>query len=89
MARADSVRTLIFSESGTLGRFKRDSTLLRNVAEVRDEVSIVRGLLANSRGTAGRVLGDSAIFRQLAQTEVALGDLMADIKRRPLRYIAF
>jgi phospholipid/cholesterol/gamma-HCH transport system substrate-binding protein len=89
MARADSVRALVSSPSGALGRFRRDSTLLRNVAEVRDEVSIVRGLLANASGTAGRVLGDSAIVRQLAQTEAALSDIISDIRRRPLRYIAF
>jgi ABC-type transporter Mla subunit MlaD len=88
-AQADSIRALVASESTALGRFRRDSTLLRTVSEVRNELSITRALLAEPRGTAGRTGADSAIVRQLARLEAELGALIRDAKRRPLRYIAF
>lgn len=89
MARVDSIRMVVGDSGTSLGRFQRDSTLLRSVAEVRNEVSIVRALLDESRGTAGRAVNDKAIAQELAQLESELAALMADIQRRPLRYIAF
>lgn len=89
MARADSIRQLLASPTGTVGRFQRDSTLLRRVGEVRAELSIARALLAEPRGTAGRVLADSAIVLQMTRVERELGLLMKDIKTNPLRYLAF
>ena len=88
-ARADSIRRILGDTATSLGRFRRDSTLLGTVADIRNEVSIVRALLDSSRGTAGRAVNDKAIVRELAEVESELGALMADIKRRPLRYIAF
>ena len=88
-ARADSIRALLSDTATSLGRFRRDSTLLRTVEDVRNEVSVVRALLEESRGTAGRAVNDAAIVEQLAQLESELAVLMADIKRRPLRYISF
>lgn len=89
LARVDSIRMVVADSGTSIGRFRRDSTLLRSVTEVRDEVSIVRALLDDSRGTAGRGLNDKAIAQELAQLELELAALMADIQRRPLRYIAF
>jgi phospholipid/cholesterol/gamma-HCH transport system substrate-binding protein len=88
-ARADSIRVLLASRSTSLGRMRRDSTLLREIASVRNEASIVRAMLAEPRGTAGRAVADSAIINQLAALERDLGALMRDFKRDPLRYIAF
>lgn len=89
MAGADSVRALLASPEGALGRFRRDSTLLRTVADIRYEVSVARRLITEARGSAGRAVADEAITRELAQLEAELGELMADIKRQPLRYISF
>lgn len=89
MARTDSIRRILNDSTTSLGRFRRDSTLLRTVTDVRNEVSIVRALLDESRGTAGRAINDKAIAQELAKLEAELGALMADIQRRPLRYIAF
>ncbi|MFL5618828.1 MAG: MlaD family protein [Gemmatimonadaceae bacterium] len=89
MARADSVRTLIGSASGSLGRFKRDSTLIVQVADIRDELAIVRAALADSRGTAGRVLHDSAAFSALGEAHREMTLLLADLKKHPLRYNPF
>ncbi len=88
-ARTDSLRLILTDSATSLGRFRRDSTLLRTVTDVRNEVSIVRALLDDSRGTAGRAMNDKAIVRELVEIESELGALMADIQRRPLRYIAF
>jgi phospholipid/cholesterol/gamma-HCH transport system substrate-binding protein len=89
MARADSIRALMASNQTTLGRFRRDSSLMQTVADVRNEVSVMRALLDQPRGTAGRVLHDEAAQRQLASMEKDLGALMTDLKKRPLRYVAF
>ena len=88
-ANLDTLRTLLGAESPALGPFRRDSTLLRSVEGLRDEVSIVRALLDEPRGTAGRALHDDAIQRELRGAEAELTALVADIKARPLRYVAF
>ena len=88
-ARADSIRTLLASDRITLGRFRRDTTLLREIAAVRDELSIVGALLSEPRGSAGRLTRDRAIAQELAGVERELAALAEDIKRDPLRYLAF
>jgi phospholipid/cholesterol/gamma-HCH transport system substrate-binding protein len=89
LARVDSLRALVTSNESAVGRFRRDSTLIRTVGSVRDEVSVVRALLDESRGTAGRVLNDSILQRQLTSAERELGLLMTDLRKHPLRYVAF
>jgi phospholipid/cholesterol/gamma-HCH transport system substrate-binding protein len=89
MARADSVRTLLASPNTSLGRFRRDSTLLAEVADIRNELSIVRAQLDEPRGTAGRVLRDSAVTNALGGAEREMTLLIADIKKHPLRYVSF
>ena len=89
IAAADSIRVLLDSPNTSFGRFSRDSTLMRTVGGVRNEVSILRARLASAEGTAGRVLYDKAVFQQLARLERDLGALMDDLKRNPLRYVAF
>jgi phospholipid/cholesterol/gamma-HCH transport system substrate-binding protein len=91
LAGADSVRLLVTAPDArtTLGRFRRDSTLWRTVDSVRVELDVVRLLLAEPRGTAGRVLNDSALVQQVARTSRELDALAQDVKRNPLRYVAF
>ena len=89
IARADSIRVLLSSRATSLGRLRRDSTLLREITSVRDEASIVRAMLAEPRGTAGRAVADSAIIDELAALERDLGTLVRDFKRDPLRFIGF
>jgi len=89
-ARADTLRQLLGSDRTSLGRFRRDSTLLRAVGDVRDELSITRALLASQGGTTLARFGqDSILAVQLAEMERQITELFADIKRRPFRYIAF
>jgi phospholipid/cholesterol/gamma-HCH transport system substrate-binding protein len=89
MARADSIRALLASNTLTYGRLRRDSTLIREITSVRNEVSIVKTMLAEPHGTVGRVRADSAIVRQLGLLEREFTTLKRDITRDPLRYIGF
>jgi phospholipid/cholesterol/gamma-HCH transport system substrate-binding protein len=89
LARADSVQQLLASPDIALGRFRRDTTLKTVVADIRSELSIVRALLNEARGTAGRMTKDSAIVESLVEAEREMGAIMADIRRRPFRYLNF
>ncbi|CAN5883007.1 MlaD family protein [soil metagenome] len=89
LARADSVRTLLASPNTSLGRFRKDSTLLAEVADIRDQLAVVQAELDQSRGTAGRVLHDSAITNALGEAQRQMTLLFADIKKHPLRYLVF
>ena len=89
MARADSVRTLVGSPGSSLGRFRKDSTLIAEVRDIREELDEVRASLAESRGTAGRILHDSAAFSALGEVHREMTLLIADLKKHPLRYSPF
>jgi len=89
MARVDSVRAVVASSTTTLGRVRRDSTLLREVADIRNELDILRAQMASPTGTLGRVHADSALFDAIAGAQREMTLIMADIRRRPLRYIHF
>ena len=88
-AQADSVRTLLSSNRSSFGRFRRDSTLLQTVADLRDELSITAALLSSPDGTLARLGQDSIIGVQTAEMSKQISELFADIKRRPFRYIGF
>jgi hypothetical protein len=89
MAQADSIRALVSSDRHSLGRFRRDSTLLRDVDAVRAELGRVQALASNPDGTIGRLRTDSALTQAVHGDLAALDSLFADIKKHPLRYIAF
>ncbi len=89
MAQADSIRQLLASDSHSLGRFRKDSTLMRDVADIRTELDQVRSLLGRQDGTIGRLRTDSALVGAVHRDFAALDSLFADLKKHPLRYIAF
>jgi ABC-type transporter Mla subunit MlaD len=89
LARVDSVRALLASSNGSLGRFSRDSTLLPEIADIQTELARVRTSLTESSGTAGRVLHDSAAFSALGDVQHEMSLLVADMKKHPLRYNPF
>jgi len=89
LARADSVRALLASSSGSLGRFRKDSTLMTEVTDIQTELGRVRASLDESQGTAGRVLHDSAVFSALGDVQREMSLLIADMKKHPLRYNPF
>ena len=88
MARVDSVRALLASPKTSLGRFRRDSTLLREVADIRHELTLVQASLDEPRGTVGRALRDSALTTALGHARREMTLLFADIKKNPRRYLS-
>ena len=89
MAAADSIRTLIGSNKGSIGRFRRDTTLVTNASHVLAEVDTLRALFTNPVGTIAAAHSDSALARQLDQTHILLAALIRDAKAHPMRYIRF
>lgn len=90
LARADSIRQLLASDRTSLGRFRRDSTALREaVSDVVTEITELRTLLETADGNVARFANDSAITRALGETQRELALLLEDIRKRPLRYIQF
>ncbi|MGE5098597.1 MAG: MlaD family protein [Deltaproteobacteria bacterium] len=89
MAQADSVRALVTSNEHSLGRFRRDSTLAREIGRIRDELRDVERLAESPAGTIGRLRSDSAIALNVRRDRMAFDSLFLDLKKHPLRYIAF
>ena len=88
MARVDSIRALLASPNTSVGRFRRDSTLLAEVDDVRNELALVRASLDSPDGTVGRARKDSALATALAQAQREMTLLFADIKKHPRRYLS-
>lgn len=89
LAEADSLRALVTSNKSVVGRFRRDTSLMRTVTSLRNEISLAKAMLDEPRGTAGRVLHDSAMTRQLTAAEKEVAELIADLRAHPMRYVAF
>jgi MlaD protein len=89
MAQMDSIHNLLASDSHSFGRFRRDSTLIIEIGRVRNELAVLEQLAADPNGTIGRVRGDSVIIRNIHRDLASIDSLFADIKKHPLRYIAF
>jgi hypothetical protein len=89
MSQADSIRALLTSNEHSLGRFRRDSTLKREITRIRDELRDVQRLADSPDGTIGRFRTDSSVVRGVHRSLAALDSLFADIKKHPLRYVAF
>jgi hypothetical protein len=89
MAAADSVRRLISSDKGSIGRFRRDSTLVTKASHVLAELDTLRALVTSPVGTIAAAHSDSVLARQLDRQHALLAALVKDIKSQPLRYIRF
>jgi len=87
LARTDSLGARLRESSGTFSAFTSDSGLGREIADVRNEISIVRVLVSEARGTAGRLMFDRAIPERLLELEKEIARLMEDLRRDPARYI--
>ena len=89
LARVDSIRAMLASPNGNVGRFRRDSTLPRTIANVRDELAALQARMDSSTGTLDRLARDSALTRAVAEARLEMTALFTDVRKRPLRYIAF
>ena len=88
MAAADSVRKLVSSNRGSLGRFRKDSTLMTKAGHVLAELDSLRALATSPLGTIAAVHSDSVLARKLTEQHELMAQLMTDIKKHPLRYIS-
>ncbi|HEV7595577.1 MAG TPA: MlaD family protein [Gemmatimonadaceae bacterium] len=89
MAAADSIRVLMSSNKGSVGRFRRDSTLTTKARKVRAEVDTLRALLADPVGSIAAAHSDSTLTRQLARTQSLLDSLILDATKHKGRYLNF
>lgn len=89
MAEVDSIRALLGSNEHSLGRFRRDSTLIGTVSRVRGELADLQQLASSPHGTIGRLRTDTAIAANVSRARASMDSLFADIKAHPLRYIVF
>jgi ABC-type transporter Mla subunit MlaD len=89
MAAADSIRTLMSSNKGSIGRFRNDSTLATKARKVLAEVDTLRALLTNPIGAIAAAHSDSVLMRQLARTQSLLDSLILDASKHKGRYINF
>lgn len=85
-ASKDSISELMNSGRGNIGRFRKDSALMKQISHLQGEVDSLRSL-ASGGGTLGKMKSDSTLSIEMAKLREELGALMADIKKRPLRYL--
>ena len=85
-ASKDSISELISTGRGNLGRFRKDSTLIKQISHLRSEVDSLRALSSRG-GSLGKMKSDSTLSVEMRKLREELAALMADIKKRPLRYI--
>lgn len=89
IAAADSIRSLLGSNRGNFGRFRRDSTLVTKTGHVLAEIDSLGMMFSNPVGAITAPGGDSTLARELQKSRVLLAALMQDMKEHPMRYIRF
>ncbi|HLE56065.1 MAG TPA: MlaD family protein [Rhodothermia bacterium] len=89
MAQKDSIKLLLSSGRGNVGRFRRDSTLMPQVAGIRAEVDSLRRLFSTPGSGISRLRSDSTLQREIGLARVQLDSLMMDLRKHPLKYISF
>ena len=71
------------SGRGNIGRFRKDSTLGKHISHLQAELDSLRG----GSGTMAKMRSDSTLRVEMTNMRAELAALMADIKKRPIRYI--
>lgn len=89
LAAKDSIMFLVSSGNGTLGRFRRDSTLKFHVASVRAGIDSLRGLMATPGNSVSKLRSDTTLKSEMARARAQIDSVMADIKKHPKKYISF
>jgi hypothetical protein len=89
MAATDSIRTLMSSNKGSLGRFRRDTTLVTKAKGLLAELDTLQLLASNPVGSIAAAHPDSALTKEMSRTRGLLAALIKDIKKNPSRYISF
>ncbi|MEO8192427.1 MAG: MlaD family protein [Gemmatimonadales bacterium] len=87
-ASKDSITMLLSSEKGNIGRFRKDSTLATTVGRIRSQLDSLRTGYSTVGGIT-RMRSDTALAAEMTRMRTELTALMADLKKRPRRYISF
>ena len=77
------------SNKGSIGRFRRDSTLVTKASGVMAEVDTLRALLSDPVGSIAAAHSDSVLSLELARTRSLLDSLITDARKHKGRYINF
>ncbi len=85
-AAKDSIFQLL-NGNGNVGRFRKDSTLWREVAHVRAGMDSLRALTSGAGIT--KLRGDTSLSTALARARSQIDSLMQEIKKHPTHYISF
>lgn len=89
LAQVDSIKTLMASDQHSLGRFRRDSSIAKELSRTHDELVTLRRIVGAPQSSISRVRGDSAILRAIHRDLTAIDSIRSDMKKHPLRYIPF
>jgi phospholipid/cholesterol/gamma-HCH transport system substrate-binding protein len=85
-ASKDSIAELMNTGRGNIGRFRKDSTLVKQISHLQSEVDSLRAKFSSGSGI-GKLKSDSTMSVEMRKLRQDLAALMADIKKRPLRYL--
>jgi hypothetical protein len=86
LAAKDSIFQLL-NGNGNVGRFRKDSTLWREVAHVRAGIDSLRALTSGAGIT--KLRGDTSLSTAMARARSQIDSLVQEIKKHPTRYISF
>ena len=84
-ASKDSVAYLLSSGSGNVGRFRSDSTLQKQISHLQLELDSLRAMYSGAG--LSRMRSDTTLTVEMAKLRAELAALMADVKKRPMRYL--
>ena len=79
---------LLTSGKGTLGRFRTDSTLVKNIAGMQAQLDSLKAKLSGN-GTIARAQSDSSLKVAMARMSAELAALMAEVQKNPKIFMPF
>jgi hypothetical protein len=90
IAAADSVRQSAAAQAASASRTQNDSAMVRTIRDTRAQLDSVQRLLASATvDSAGPGPEVGRLQRRMSDLDAQLASLLADMIRRPMRYIAF
>ncbi|MGH9421077.1 MAG: MlaD family protein [Thermoanaerobaculia bacterium] len=87
MSAKDSLTYMLSSGNGTVGRFRRDSTLGPTVARLHAQIDSLQAMMSGSSSSLAKMRSDTALANQLRIVRAQLDTLMTDIKKHPRKYL--
>ena len=85
-ATKDTIVAFLNSDKTNVGRFRRDSSLMKEVSHLQLQLDSIKSAFSGGNGI-GRMRSDSTLRIEMTKVRAELTALMADLRKRPLRYI--